>query len=83
MVFVSSLAKRDATMTAIKQLSKLQSERPTEIEEQFLYLREFSDKVRFLQTRLEGLKEKVKKIDALNAHVDRLPINELTPRIDS
>ena len=49
--FVSSLAKR----AAIKQLSKLQSERLSEIEEQFLYLRELPDEVRFLQTRLEGL----------------------------
>ena len=69
-------------MSAIKQPSKSQSKRLTEIKEQFLYLRELPDKVRFLQTRLEGLEEEVGEVDALNASVDGLPISELTLRVD-
>jgi len=70
-------------MSTVKQLSKSQSERLTEIEEQWLYLREVPDDVRFIQARLEGLDEKVREIDALNARVDALPITELTLRVDS
>ncbi|KAA0051577.1 uncharacterized protein E6C27_scaffold174G001170 [Cucumis melo var. makuwa] len=54
-------------MLAIKQLSKSESGQLTEIEEQFLYLRELSDEVKFLQTRLEGLEEKFREVNALNA----------------
>ena len=58
-------------MSIVKQLNKSQFERLTEIEEQWLYLREVPDDVRFIQARLEGLDEKVREIDALNARVDR------------
>ena len=61
------MAKRDAIMSTMKQLSKLQSERLTEIEEEFLDMKEFPNEVRFLQTQLEMFKEKVREIDALNA----------------
>ena len=45
---ISSLAKQGTSMSAIKQLPKMQYERLIEIEEQFLYLKEFPDEVRFL-----------------------------------
>ena len=61
------MAKRDAIMSTMKQLSKLQSKRLTEIEEEFLDMKELPNEVRFLQTRLEMFKEKVREIDALNA----------------
>lgn len=61
------MAKRDAIMSTMKQLSKLQSERLTEIEEEFLDMKELPNEVRFLQTQLEMFKEKVREIDALNA----------------
>ena len=61
------MAKRDAIMSTMKQLSKLQSERLTEIEEEFLDMKELPKEVRFLQTQLEMFKEKVREIDALNA----------------
>ena len=54
-------------MSTMKQLSKLQSKRLTEIEEEFLDMKELPKEVRFLQTRLEMFKEKVREIDALNA----------------
>ena len=61
------MAKRDAIMSTMKQLSKLQSERLTETEEEFLDMKELPKEVRFLQTRLEMFKEKVREIDTLNA----------------
>ena len=61
------MAKRDAIMSTMKQLSKLQPERLTEIEEEFLDMKEFPNEVRFLQTELEMFKEKVRELDALNA----------------
>ena len=61
------MAKRDAIMSTMKQLSKLQSERLTKIEEEFLDMKELPNEVRFLQTQLEMFKEKVREIDALNA----------------
>ena len=81
--FVSSLAKWEAIMSTTKQLSKSKFELLTEIKKQFLYLRELPDKVRFLQTRLDGLDEKVEGLDALNVQIDKLPTNELTLRVDS
>ena len=54
-------------MSTMKQLSKLQPERLTEIEEEFLDMKELPNEVRFLQTQLEMFKEKVREIDALNA----------------
>ena len=54
-------------MSTMKQLSKLQPERLTEIEEEFLDMKELPKEVRFLQTRLEMFKEKVREIGALNA----------------
>lgn len=70
-------------MSTTKQLSKSKFELLTEIKKQFLYLRELPDKVRFLQTRLDGLDEKVEGLDALNVQIDKLPTNELTLRVDS
>ncbi|TYK02288.1 uncharacterized protein E5676_scaffold18G00960 [Cucumis melo var. makuwa] len=40
------------------------------------------DEVRFPQTWLEGLEEKVGEVNALNARVDGLPISELALRVD-
>lgn len=67
----------------MKQLTKSQSERLTKIEEKFLYQRELLDEVKFIQTWLDGLDEKVRDIDTLNGRVDGLPINKLTLRVDS
>lgn len=56
---------------------------PIKIEEQFLCMRELPNKVRFLQTQLNGFDEKVGGLDTLTAQIDELPINELTMRVDS
>lgn len=47
-----------------------------------MFFTELPDEVRFLQTRLDVLDEKVEGLYALNARIGGLPKNELTLRVD-
>ncbi|KAA0055118.1 senescence-specific cysteine protease sag39 [Cucumis melo var. makuwa] len=70
-------------MSSANPSSKAQRDRLVELEEQMLYLVEVSDSIRFLESRLEENAEKTDMIDAVAGRVEKLPIQELLPRVDT
>ena len=70
-------------MSTSKQPSKAHVDRLVELEEQMLYLVEVPDSIRFLETRLEEISQKVVAINAETGRLDKIPIQELLTRVDT
>ncbi|KAA0026251.1 uncharacterized protein E5676_scaffold343G00260 [Cucumis melo var. makuwa] len=70
-------------MSSADPSGKTQRDRLAELEEQMLYLVEVPDSIRYFESRLEEIFEKVGTIDEVAGRVEGLPIQELLARVDT
>lgn len=71
------------TISKIKQLTKLHVDRLIDIENQMMFFKKFFVIVRFMESQLVELDERVDGINVMSARLDKLPIKELIFRVDS
>ncbi|TYK09782.1 uncharacterized protein E5676_scaffold127G00720 [Cucumis melo var. makuwa] len=70
-------------MSSANPSDKAQKDRLAELEEHMLYLVEVPDSIRYLESRLDEISEKIDTIDAVAGRVEGLPIQELLARVDT
>ncbi|KAA0065910.1 senescence-specific cysteine protease sag39 [Cucumis melo var. makuwa] len=70
-------------MSSANPSGKSQKDRLVEIEEQMLYLVEVPDSIRYLESRLDEISEKIDTIDAVAGRIEGLPIQELLARVET